>query len=83
MLRLLIIEKVGWLTKDWQTGGAIITIFKKGDRKGCMICREICLTKIVEFKLEDGQCSFCPGRSTTYLRNPSSKLKMYLHSLLM
>ena len=78
MLRLLIVEKVGWLTKvcqlawklgntpkDWQTG-AIIPIFKKDDRIECMICREICLTKIVEFKLEDGQCSFSPGRSTTF-----------------
>jgi len=59
----------------------IIPIFKKGDRKQCTIYREILLLnlpgkvyakcferkcrEIVESKLEDGQCGFHPGRSTT------------------
>ena len=70
-----------WQTpRDWQTG-VIIAIFKKGDRKECTNYREISLLslqgkvyakclerkcrKIVESKLEDGQCGFRPGRSTT------------------
>ena len=64
----------------WQTG-VIIPIFKKGDRNQCTDYREIsllslpwkvyakCLERkcreIVESKLEDGQCGFRPGRSTT------------------
>ena len=59
----------------------IIPILKKGDRKECANYRGIslfslpgkmyakCLEKkcreIVESMLEDGQCGFCPGRSTT------------------
>ena len=59
----------------------IIPIFKKGDRKQCTSYRGIsllslpgkvyakCLERkcreIVESKLEDGQCGFRPGRSTT------------------
>ena len=59
----------------------IIPIFKKGDRKQCTNYRGIsllslprkvyakCLERkcreIVESKLEDGQCGFRPGRSTT------------------
>ena len=72
--------KFGKTPRDWQTG-VIIPTFKKGDRKQCTNYREIsllslpgkvyaeCLERkcreIVESKLEDGQCSFCPGRSTT------------------
>ena len=66
--------------KDLQTG-MIILIYKKGDRKKCTNCQEIsylsiqekvyakCLERkcreIVESKLEDGQCGFRLGRSTT------------------
>jgi len=70
-----------WLnTKKWQTG-VIISIFKKGDRKQCSNHRGISLLsllgkvyakcierkcrEIVESKLEDGQCDFRPGSSTT------------------
>ena len=72
--------KFGKTPRDWQTG-VIIPIFKKGDRKQCTNYREIsllslpgkvyakCLERkcreIVKSKLEDGQCSFRPGRSTT------------------
>ena len=72
--------KLGKTPKDWQTG-VIIPIFKKGDRKQCTNYRGIsllslpgkgyakCLERkcreIVESKLEDGQCGFRPGRSTT------------------
>ena len=72
--------KLGKTPRDWQTG-VIILIFKKGDRKQCTNYRGIsllslpgkvyakCLERkcreIVESKLEDGQCGFCPGRSTT------------------
>ena len=72
--------KFGQTPRDWQTG-VIIPIFNKGDRKQCTNYREIsflslpgkvnakCLERksreIVESKLEDGQCSFRPGCSTT------------------
>ena len=69
--------KLGKTPRDWQTG-VIIPIFKKGDCKQCANYREISLLslpgkvqympnaeKIVESKLEDGQCGFHPGRSTT------------------
>ena len=72
--------KLGKTPEDWQTG-VIIPIFKKGDRKECTNYRGIsllslpgkvyakCLERkcreIVESKLEDGQCGFRPGRSTT------------------
>ena len=72
--------KFGKTPRDWQTG-VMIPIFKKGDRKQCTIYRWIsllslpgklyakCLERkcreIVESKLENGQCGFCPGRSTT------------------
>ena len=72
--------KFGKTPRDWQTG-VIIPIFKKGDRKQCTNYRGIsllslpgkvyakCLERkcreIVESKLEDGQCGFRPGRSTT------------------
>ena len=65
---------------DWQTG-VIIPTFKKGDRKQCTNYRGISLLslpgkvyakylerkcrEIVESKLKNGQCGFCPGRSTT------------------
>ena len=71
--------KCGKTPRDWQTG-VIRTIFKKGDRKQCTNYRGIsflslpgkvcakCLKRkcreIVESKLEDWQCGFCPGRST-------------------
>ena len=81
MLKVLTREGILWLTRvcqvawklgktsrDWQTG-VIIPIFKKGDRKQCTNYRGICLERkcreIVELKLEDGQCSFRPGRSAT------------------
>ena len=67
-------------TKDWQTG-VIIPIYKKSDRKECKNYREILLLSLpgemyAEFlerkcqekmksKLEDDQCGFHPGRSTT------------------
>ena len=72
--------KFGKTPRDWQTG-VIFPIFKKGDRKQCPKYKEIslhtfprkvyaeCLERkcqeIVESKLEDGQCGFCPSRSTT------------------
>ena len=72
--------KLGRAPKDWQTG-VIIPIFKKGDRKECTNYRGIsllslpgkvyakCLERkcrdIVESRLEEGQCGFHPGRSTT------------------
>ena len=72
--------KFGKTPRNWQTG-TIIPIFKKGDLKQCTNYGEIsllslpgkvyakCLKKnwqeIVESKLEDGQCGFRPGRSTT------------------
>ena len=72
--------KFGKTPRDWQTG-VIIPIFKKGDRKHCTNYRGISLLslpdkiyakcrkrkcrEIVESKLEDGQCGFSPGRSTT------------------
>ena len=73
--------KLGKTPRDWQTG-VIIPIFTKGDRKQSTNYRGIsllslpgkvyakCLERkcreIVESKLEDGQCGFRPGRSTTY-----------------
>ena len=73
-------RKFGKTPRDWQTG-VIIPTFKKGYRKRCTNYRGIslfslpgevydkCLERkcreIVESKLEDGQCSFCPSRSTT------------------
>ena len=73
-------RKFGKTPRDWQTG-VIIPIFKKGDRKQCTSYKGIslpslsgkvyakCLERkcreIVESKLEDGQCGFRPGRSTT------------------
>ena len=75
-----VVWKLGKTPRDWQTG-VIIPIFKKGDRKQCTNYRGIsllsllgkvyakCLERIcreiVESKLEDGQCGFCLGRSTT------------------
>ena len=72
--------KLGKTQKDWQAG-VIIPIYKKGDCKECTNYRGIsllslpgkmyakCLEKkcreIVESKLEDCQCGFCPGRSIT------------------
>ena len=72
--------KLGKTPRNWQTD-VIIPIFKKGDRKQCTNYRGIsllslpgkvyakCLERkcreIVESKLEDGQCGFRPGRSTT------------------
>ena len=72
--------KLGKTPKDWQTG-VIIPIYKKGDHKQCTNYRGIsllslpgkvyakCLERrcrqIVEPALEDGQCGFRPGRSTT------------------
>ena len=72
--------KFGKTPRDWQTG-VIIPIFKKGNREQCTNYRGIllfslpgkifakCLERkcqeIVESKLEDGQCGFRPGRSTT------------------
>ena len=81
----------------------IIPIFKKGDRKQCTNYKGIsllslpakvyakCLERkcreIVESKLEDGQCGFCPGRSTTdqiftlkqIWRNLGCMAKIFLH----
>ena len=75
-----VVWKFGKTPRDWQTG-AIIPIFKKGDRKQCTNYRGIsllslpgkvyakCLERkcreIVKSKLEDGQCGFRPSRSTT------------------
>ena len=72
--------KFGKTSRDWQTR-VIIPIFKKGDRKQCLNyggislhslpgkvytkCFERKCREIVESKLEDGQCSFRPGHSTT------------------
>ena len=66
--------------RDWQTG-VIIPIFRKGDSKQCTNHRGISILslpgkvyakylerkcrEIVELKLEDDQCSFLPGHSTT------------------
>ena len=75
-----VVWKFSKTSRDWQTG-VIIPILKKGDRKQCTNYRGIsllsltgkvyakCLERkcreIVESKLEDGQCGFRPGRSTT------------------
>ena len=67
--------KLGKTPRDWQTR-VIILIFKKGDRKQCTNYEGILLLslpgkvyakcrEIVESKLEDGQCGFGSGRSTT------------------
>ena len=72
--------KFGKTPRDWQSG-VIIPIFKKGDRKQCTNYKGIsllslpgkvypkCLQRkcreLVESKLENGLCGFCPGRSTT------------------
>ena len=72
--------KLGKTPRDWQAG-VIIPIFKEGDRKQCANHRGIslrslpgkvyakCLERkcreLVESKLEDGQCGFRPGRTTT------------------
>ena len=72
--------KLGKIPKDWQTGMIILT-YKKGNHKQCTNYRGIsllslpgivyvkCLERrrrqIVEPTLEDGQCGFRPGRSTT------------------
>ena len=72
--------KFGKTSRDWDTV-VIIPIFKKGDRKQCTNYRGMsllslpgkvyakCLERkcqeIVESKLEDGQCGFRRGRSTT------------------
>ena len=71
--------RTGLAPKQWQTG-VIIPIHKKGDNRKCTNHRGIslisvadkvyakCLEKkrheIVEPKLTDAQCGFCPGRST-------------------
>ena len=76
----LVAWKLDKTPRDWQTG-VIIPIFKKGDRKQCTNYRGIsllslpgkvyakCLERkcreLVEPKLEDGQCGFRQGRSTT------------------
>ena len=75
-----VVWKFGKTPRDWQTG-VIIPIFKKGDRQKCTNYRGIsllslpgkvyakCLERkcqeIVESKLEDGQCGFRLGCSTT------------------
>ena len=72
--------KLGKTPRDWQAD-VILPIFKKGDRKQCTNYRGISLLSlpgkvyakflerkcrdIDESKLEDGQCGFRPGRSTT------------------
>ena len=72
--------KFGKNPRDWQTR-VIIPIFKKGDCKQCTNYKGISLLslpgkvyakylerkcrEIVESKLEDCQCGFRPGRSTT------------------
>ena len=71
--------RTGLAPKQWQTG-VIIPIHKKGDNRKCTNYRGIslisvadkvyakCLEKkcheIVEPKLTDAQCGFCPGGST-------------------
>ena len=71
---------LGKAPKDWQTG-VIIPIFKKGNRKDCTNYRGISLLslpgkvyakclgrrcrEIVESQIEESQCGFRPGRSTT------------------
>ena len=68
----------GKTPKDWQTG-VVIPIFKEiasnvrtrgtslisRPEKVYAKCLERKCRKIVESKLEDGQCGFCPGRSIT------------------
>ena len=72
--------KFGKTPKDWQTS-VVILIEKKDDLKKCTNYQRIsllslpgkvyskCLERkcreIMESELEDGQCSFRPGRSTT------------------
>ena len=72
--------KVGKTPKDWQTG-VIIPAYKKSDRRECTNYWRISLLilpekvyakylerkcrEIVEPRLENGQCGFRPGRSTT------------------
>ena len=70
-------KKFGKTPQDWQTG-VIIPIFKKRDRKQCTNYRGISLLSLPgkvyaiclegnaeKSKLEDGQCGFRLGRSTT------------------
>ena len=75
-----LVFKFGKTPKDWQTR-VIISIYKKGDQKQCTNYRAISLLslprkvyakciesrcrQIAEPALEDGQCGFRPGRSTT------------------
>ena len=72
--------KLGKTPKNWQTS-VIIPIYKKGNRKECTNYQGISLLSLpgkvyakciekkcqetVESKLDDGQCGFCPGHSTT------------------
>ena len=93
MLKALTKEGILWLKRlcqvAWKFGKtsryrqtfAIISTFKKGDRKQCTNytgisllslprkvyakCLERKCREIVESKLEDGQCGFRPGRSIT------------------
>ena len=104
MLACQVAWKFGKTTRDWQTG-VIIPIFKKGDRKQRTNYRSIsllslpgkvyakCLERkcleIVESNLENGQCGFCSGRSTTdqtftlkhFARNLGSMAKISWYAL--
>ena len=64
----------GQAPKQWQTS-VIIPIHKKGDKRKCNNCRGVSLIsvpgkvfakcrEIVEPKLTDAKCGFCPGQST-------------------
>ena len=75
-----VVWREGRAPVDWQAG-TVVPVFKKGDRRECSNYRGITLLSlpgkaysrvlerkcrmIVEPKIQDTQCGFCPGRGTT------------------
>ena len=75
-----VVWREGRVPVDWQAG-TVVPVFKKGDRRECPNYRGITLLSlpgkaysrvleqkcrtIVEPKIQDTQCGFCPERGTT------------------